>query len=853
MKQLLFIFCFVFLGSSVSIAQITLPNNTNRSPLQEDFSYLRPQEYVIGGVKVTGTEYLDKEVLITISKLNVGNRIEVPGEAISTAIKNLWAQGLFDDVAVNIESVEGENIFFDIVVVERPRLTRIDIIGLSNSQTKDIKARVNESSGKIVNENLLRTTKNTIERYLAEKGYFYPEITMTQVQDSIEANNQILVVEVDRNSKVKVNSINFEGNSVFSDKKLAKFMKKVKARTWWRFWVPGKFSNETYEEGKQNLIAKIHDEGYRDARIISDTVRKVSDKHVEIDIEIYEGPRYYFGDIKWSGNAKYSDTILNTVLGLKKGDVFSEEKLITKLYGPSRSGNEISTLYMNDGYLTFNVDPVQTRIYGDTIDMELRIYEGPQYTVSKVTVKGNDVTNDRVILREIVNKPGQKFSKSLVMQTVQQIAQLGNFDETKTNPVPIPNELEGTVDMQYNVVEKPSDQIELSGGFGGNRIIGTLGLTFNNFSTRRLFEKGAWKPLPRGDGQKLSLRGQTNGKQYQSYSFSFSEPWLGGKKPIYFGLSAFTSSSSYGYNPWTGEQSVPDEDMQRIRMNGFTVSLGKRLKWPDNFFRLNYSANIQQYKLQNWRGYLFETGTSYNFNLTQEISRNSLDALIYPTSGTNLRFTVQATPPYSIFNNTNYLTASDTEKYRWTEYHKWKFDSQWYQRLSGKLVLKAQAQFGFLGTYSSVTGQPAFERFKLGGDGMQGFDFIQGSEIIAMRGYANGYIIPEGSDPRIAQNSGSPIYTKYQLELRHPLMLNDQATVFGMVFAEAGNTWNSFKDFNPFQVRRTLGVGARVYLPIFGMLGIDYGYGFDPIPGVAESQWRQNFTFSIQQNIGGFN
>ena len=853
MKQLLFFFCFVFLGSGVSIAQITLPNNTNRSPLQEDFSYLRPQEYVIGGVKVTGTEYLDKEVLITISKLNVGNRIEVPGEAISTAIKNLWAQGLFDDVAINIESVQGENIFFDIVVVERPRLTRVDIIGLSNSQTKDIKERVNESSGKIVNENLLRTTKNTIERYLGEKGYFYPEITMTQVQDSVEANNQILMVEVDRNSKVKVNNINFEGNSVFSDKKLAKFMKKVKARTWWRFWGPGKFTNEKYDEGKQNLIAKIHDDGYRDARIISDTVRKVSDKHVEIDIEIYEGPRYYFGDIKWSGNAKYSDTILNTVLGLKKGDVFSEEKLITKLYGPSRSGNEISTLYMNDGYLTFNVDPVQTRIYGDTIDMELRIYEGPQYTVSKVTVKGNDVTNDRVILREIVNKPGQKFSKSLVMQTVQQIAQLGNFDETKTNPVPIPNELEGTVDMQYNVVEKPSDQIELSGGFGGNRIIGTLGLTFNNFSTRRLFEKGAWKPLPRGDGQKLSLRGQTNGKQYQSYSFSFSEPWLGGKKPIYFGLSAFTSSSSYGYNPWTGEQSVPDEDMQRIRMNGFTVSLGKRLNWPDNYFRVNYSANIQQYKLQNWTGYLFETGTSYNFNLTQEISRNSLDALIYPTSGTNLRFTVQATPPYSIFNNTNYLTASDTEKYRWTEYHKWKFDSQWYQRLSGKLVLKAQAQFGFLGTYSSVTGQPAFERFKLGGDGMQGFDFIQGSEIIAMRGYANGYIIPEGSDPRIAQNSGSPIYTKYQLELRHPLMLNDQATVFGMVFAEAGNTWNSFKDFNPFQVRRTLGVGARVYLPIFGMLGIDYGYGFDPIPGVAESQWRQNFTFSIQQNIGGFN
>jgi len=854
MKQLLFIFCLVLLGSSVSLGQINLRNTTNNPPQFQDdeFSYLRPQEYIIGGVKVTGTEYLDNEVLITISKLNVGNRIEVPGESVSNAIKNLWLQGLFDDVAIKVEAVKGDSIFFDIAVVERPRLTRIDINGLSKTQTKDIKERVNENSGKILNESLLSTTKGTIERYLAEKGYLYPEIKMSQQKDSSEVNNQILIVDVDRNKKVKVNKINFEGNEVFSDKKLRKFMKKVKQRTWWRFWGPGKFNNEKYAEAKTSLVAKIHEEGYRDAQILSDTVRKVDRKHVEVDIEVYEGPKYYFGNISWSGNAKYSDSVLNTVLGIKKGDVFSEEKLSLKLHGGGRSSADVSTIYLNDGYLTFNVDPVQTKIYGDTIDVEMRMYEGPQYTVSKVTVKGNDVTNDRVILREIANKPGQKFSKDLVMRTVQEIAQLGNFDETKTNPVPIPNQLEGTVDMEYNVVEKPSDQIELSGGFGGNRIIGTLGLTFNNFSTRKLFDKGAWKPLPRGDGQKLSLRGQTNGKQYQSYSFSFSEPWLGGKKPIYFGLSAFTSSSSYGWNPWTGKQTVPDEEMQRIQMNGLTLSLGKRLKWPDNYFRINYSANIQQYKLQNWTGYLFETGTSYNFNITQEISRNSLDALIYPTSGSNLRFTIQATPPYSILNNTNYKTASNEERYKWTEYHKWKFDSQWFQRISGKLVLKAQAQFGFLGTYSSVTGQPAFERFKLGGDGMQGFDFIQGSEIIAMRGYANGYIIPDGADLRTAQNSGSPIYTKYQLELRHPIMLNDQATVFGLVFAEAGNTWNNFQDFNPFKVKRTLGVGARVYLPIFGMLGIDYGYGFDPIPGVPESTWRQNFTFSIQQNIGGF-
>src|SRR5690606_36409860 len=372
-------------------------------------------------------------------------------------------------------------------------------------------------------------------------------------------------------------------------------------------------------------------------------------------------------DIKWSGNAKYSDTILNTVLGLKKGDVFSEEKLITKLYGPSRSGNEISTLYMNDGYLTFNVDPVQTRIYGDTIDMELRIYEGPQYTVSKVTVKGNDVTNDRVILREIVNKPGQKFSKTMIMQTVQQISQLGNFDETKTNPIPIPNPLEGTVDMEYNVVEKPSDQIELSGGFGGNRIIGTLGLTFNNFSSRKLFDKSAWKPLPRGDGQKLSLRGQTNGKQYQSYSFSFSEPWLGGKKPISFGLSAFTSLQSNGGRNYYGEILETDAGYQKIRLNGVTVSVGRRLNFPDNYFQLTHSINAQQYILKNYPGFLFSTGESFNFNLTQELSRDSRDSPIFPTGGSYFRFTIQATPPYSLLNNVNYAIASDKQRYRFTE------------------------------------------------------------------------------------------------------------------------------------------------------------------------------------------
>jgi Outer membrane protein/protective antigen OMA87 len=577
---------------------------------------------------------------------------------------------------------------------------------------------------------------------------------------------------------------------------------------------------------------------------------------VLVNFDIYEGPKYYVGNIVWTGNAKYSDTLLNKILGVKRGDVFSEEKLTAKLMGPTKNSDDISSIYMNDGYLTFSVDPEQTRIYNDTIDLNLRVYEGAQYTINNVIVKGNDVTNDRVVLRSIYTKPGQKFSKEQIMRSVREIAQLGNFDEQKTNPVPTNlNYADGTVDIVYNVSEKPSDQVELSGGYGAGQIIGTLGLTFNNFSTSNFFDKSSWKPLPRGDGQKLSVRGQTSGKRYQSYSFSFSEPWLGGKKPIYFGLSAYTSSSSYGgFNYYTGEQIVKDSELNRIWMTGITATLGKRLQWPDNWFQANTSLSFQRYKLQNYGNYfLFDNGTAYNINLTQEFSRNSIDAPIYPTSGSNIKFSVQLTPPYSLFNNIDYKNGSAQERYRWTEYHKWKFDSQWYAKIVGKLVFKAQAQFGFLGKYSSKTEISTFERFKVGGDGMQGFDYLQGSEIVALRGYANGVIIPEGTqNVNVARNSGSPIYTKYQMELRHPVMLNDQATVYVLAFAEAANTWNKFTEYNPFKVRRSAGVGARIFLPIFGMLGIDYGHAFDPIPGLPSSTWKQNFTFSIMQNMGGF-
>ncbi|MGN7205887.1 outer membrane protein assembly factor BamA [Pedobacter sp. SAFR-022] len=831
-----------------AVAQITRPPATPQATPSlkvsgTELDYFNPKEYIIGGTTLSGTKYLDKEVIITLSKLIKGERVTLPGDATSNAIKTLWANGLFDDIEINITRLEEDSVFFDIQVVERPRLSSFELKGVSKSQNTDILERLNSKSGKsIINENLYNSTSTTIKKYLSDKGYFFTNIEFKAKDDPNAENSQILEVDIDRGRKVKVRKINFTGNKEFSSAKLRKFLKKTRQQAFYKIFGSGKFNKEKYEEDKLALVEKMQDKGFRDAVIIRDSVYQYSDKAVAIDIEVFEGNKYYFGNINWAGNAKYSTEYLEKVLGIEKGDVFSELKLEKKLRGDGNS-DDVSSIYLNDGYLTFNVDPVQTKIYSDTVDLELRIYEGPQYTNNKITVKGNTITNDRVVLREIRTKPGEKFSKEQLIRTVREIGQLGNFDESKTVPTPKPNPADGTVDIEYTVEEKPSDQIELSGGFGGGRVIGTLGLTFNNFSLRNIFNGKAYRPLPKGDGQKLSLRGQTNGSYYQSYSFSFSEPWLGGKKPVSFGLSAFTSSQKYR---------LTTTENQSIRMNGVTVSLGRRLNWPDNYFQLSHAINAQQYILENYSGFLFSTGTSYNFNLTQELSRDSRDSPIFPTGGSYFRFTVQATPPYSLFNNTNYATASDKERYKFTEYHKWKFESQWFQRITGKLVLKAQAQFGFLGSYSSAVGQSPFERFKLGGDGMQGFDFLQGSELIAMRGYSNNSVIPVGANQNNARQSGSPIFNKYVLELRYPVIASQSATAFLVTFAEGGNTWDKFSDFNPFNIRRSVGVGAKIFLPIFGLLGIDYGYGFDKIPGIPDANKGQ-FHFSIAQQLGGFN
>ena len=815
----------------------------------DSLSYLEPKDYIIGGVTITGTKSLDKDVLLTISKLNKGDHITLPGEANANVIKNMYSQGLFEDVQLNITKINLDTIYLEIAVTELPRLSRLHLTGIRKGEIDDVQKKLSDKAYKIVNANLISTTTAIIKKHFNEKGFLNTTVTIKQRKDPGDANSIILDVKIDKHKKVMISEVEFEGNKDFKDKKLRKFLSKTRTRKFYNIFGSRKFKQDKYDEDKENLVSKMQARGYRDAEIIKDSVYKTGPNTVGIKIKVFEGHKYYFGNIKWSGNAKYPAEVLNKILKIKKGDIFSEEELNKRLIGPTPDNGDVSSFYLNDGYLTYNADPVQTKIYNDTVDMDLRVYEGPQYTINRVILKGNDVTNDKVVMREIRTKPGQKFNKELLIRSTREIGQLGNFDEQKTEPKPTNiNPQDGTVDIVYNVVEKPSDQIELSGGFGGGQLVGTLGLTFNNFSLRNLFNLKAYKPLPKGDGQKLSLRGQSSGHTYQNFSFTFSEPWLGGKKPIYFALSAYTQLSS------TGDYYAKTNPLyNKLRINGIGVTLGKRLNWPDNYFQLNYSLNFDHYNLDNYTGYLFSNGTSYNIKLTQELSRNSVDMPIYPTSGSNIKFTVQATPPYSLFNNINYKIATPEQRYHFVEYYKFKYDAQWFTKISGKLVLMSQVRFGFLGQYNTEVGPSPFERFKLGGDGMQSYQFLQGSEIIGLRGYQNFSIIPEGTHYTADNNPGSAIYNKYTMELRHPVIQGQSATIFLLAFAEGGNVWNSFNKFDPFNVKRSVGVGARIFLPIFGLLGLDYGYGFDKIPGIPDAN-RGQFHFSISQSLnGGFN
>lgn len=822
---------FLIVGT-VSNAQISVGQDVK-------LDYAAPKQFEIGGIIVTGPKYLDKKVLILLSGLSVGEQIQVPGEAITEAIHKLWDQGLFSDIGIVATKIIDDKIFLDLQLQERPRLSKFALKGVKKGAANDIRESIRLIKGKVVTDNLIMSTENIIREHYIDKGFLNASIETVMEPDSTLPNNVILKFNVDKGKKVKIGALILDGQEQVKKGKLRRAMKETKQRRWWRLWKASKFLDYEYENDKKALIAKYNQLGYRDARIISDSIYPNEDGSINVEINLEEGRKYYFRNITWVGNTKYPSDLLSKILGIKRGDVFDQSLLESNLF-MNPNGRDVSSLYLDDGYLFFNVDPVEILVVNDSIDLEMRVREGKQATVNRVTVVGNTKTNDHVILREIRTKPGQLFSRADIIRSQRELSQLGYFNAESLGVEPKPNPVDGTVDIEYTVEEKPSDQIELSGGWGAGRIVGTLGVSFNNFSLRNMFKKGAWRPLPAGDGQRLSLRAQSNGLFFQSYNFSFMEPWLGGKKPNSFSVSAFHSIQSNGVK--RGE-----DGRDAIKITGVSVGLGTRLKWPDDFFILQHQLSYQNYILDNYSLIPdFNNGNSNTFSYKATLSRNSIGDPIFPTYGAVLSGSLELTPPFSLFTGIDYATAEASEKYKLIEYHKWKFDVKWYLSLAKNLVVETKAQFGFLGLYNRDLGIAPFERFYVGGDGLSGFG-LDGREIVALRGYSNQSLTPR--DPPIVGNTvGGTIFTKYSLELRYRISPNPQATIYILGFAEAGDAWLTFNEYRPFQMKKSAGVGVRIFLPMFGLLGLDYGWRFDDVPGSPDMAPGQ-FHFSIGQQF----
>ena len=804
----------------------------------QDFSnmpvvnYANPQEYEIAGISISGVQYLDQGVLVNLSGLSIGQKITIPGDDITAVIKKYWDQGLFSDVKVSISKIEGNKVYLDIYLRERPRLAKLKIEGVNHSDEQDLLEKINMRTGSQVTENILNNTTNIIKKHYIDKGFFDVDVNIVQQKDTTTANRVDVTIKIDKNQRVKIDDIVFRGNQAFPDSRLRRVMKKTKKKNW-NIFKSSKYIQKDFETDKASLIDFYNENGYRDASITGDSVQVLNDKRIRLYIDIKEGDQYFFRNITWVGNTKYPSELLSSILGIEKGDVFDKSLLDKRLQSDE---DAVSSVYLDNGYLFFQVIPVETKIENDSIDLEMRIYEGKQATINQVIIKGNTKTNEHVIRRELRTKPGDLFSKSDIMRSVRELAQLGHFDPEKINPVPKPNPADGTVDIEYDLVEKPNDQLEISGGWGANMLVGTIGLRFSNFSARRILDPKAWRPVPSGDGQTLSIRAQSNGKYYRSYNFSFMEPWFGGKKPNSFSISFYHSKM-------TQYTSLFQPSSSYMNVSGASIGLGRRLKWPDDYFTLYNEINYQKYKLVDYPGYFkFANGTSNNLSFLTSFSRNSVDQPIYPRHGSKFTFSLQLTPPYSLLENKNFKNATDNVKYKWIEYHKWTFKADWYLKLAGNLVMMTRAHFGFLGYYNKDIGPSPFESFDLGGDGMSGYN-LYGRETIGLRGYENSSLTPI-----VGGTKAGNIYDKYTMELRYPISLNPQATVFALTFLEAGNAWYDFQSFNPFLVKRSAGVGIRAFLPMFGLLGIDWGYGFDEIPGNPGANGGQ-FHFVIGQQF----
>ncbi len=857
----------------ISVAQIDIGDDLSK------INYDHPVDYYIGGIEVEGVKYFDKNVIIMLSQLEVGERIKVPGEAITSAIRKLWSQGLFDNIKITASKIEGGKIYLKLYVQERPRLSKFSFDGIRKSEADDIREKINLTRGDVVTDHLMIRTINIIKDYYADKGFLNTDVSIREKPDKAQENFEELVIKIRKKKKVRIEYIDIVGNKDLSDDAVKGAMKETKVKGNFnpldsigpliinlggdalrfkfkkfrddlldyftenyriRLFKGSKYIETNYKDDLDLIIAKYNKKGYRDAHITGDSIIRVNDQNIGIKIFLEEGNKYYFRNIAWVGNTVYSSAFLSTVLGIQKGDVYNKELLETNLnFNPN--GFDVSSLYMDNGYLFFNATPVEVYVENDSIDMEIRIYEGDQARIRNVTVRGNDKTNDHVIIRELRTRPGQLFSRSDIIRTQRELANLRYFNAETITPNIKPDPANGTVDIEWDVEETSADQIELSGGWGYGRIIGTLGLSFNNFSIKSLFKKGAWRPVPSGDGQKLSVRFQTYGKGYMNWSISFTEPWLGGKKPNALTVSYYHSIYSNGY---------PKSDTNRSSFvtDGITIGIGKRLTWPDDFFTLYNGVNVLLYKLQNY-GTIFPVGSgtgSYN-NISYEVilGRNSVSQPIYPRNGSDISVGLEMTPPYSLFSNKDYSDLTDDERYKWIEYYKIKVKAYWYFEFFDKLVLAAKFRFGYLGHYNAELGTTPFERFFLGGDGLTGYYNYDGREVIAMRGYENESI---SAYYRGAKNIGGTVFTRNTLEIRYPLSLNPSSTIYGLAFVEAGNTWLDSQGFDPFDLKRSAGVGIRVYLPMFGMLGLDWAYGFDPIPGWPSAS-GSHFHFSMNQSL----
>ncbi|UCH14401.1 MAG: outer membrane protein assembly factor BamA [Bacteroidales bacterium] len=808
--------------------------------------YFHPKELEIDSITVTGVRYLQPNILINISGLQVGQKINIPGDEISAAIDKFWKYGLFSDVKILAKRIKNGKVFLEIYLKEQPRLSKLNIKGVNKSEISDLKEKINLRPGSQMTDNIINNCKTIIDKHYIDKGFLNVDVVIVQKTDTSNINQVALNIYIEKNKKVKIDDIVFEGNEVYTDKRLRRVMKKTKKKNL-NIFKGSKFINETYKEDKQNLINFYNENGYRDAKLLGDRITRVNNKRIALVINLEEGQKYFVRKIVWVGNTKYPSGILNRILGVKKGDVYNKTLLEERL---RIDEDAVSSLYLDNGYLFFSVSPVEVRIENDSIDLEMRVYEGKQASINKVVIKGNTKTNEHVVRRELRTRPGELFSKSDIIRSVRELATLGHFDPENINPNPIPNQADGTVDLEYQLEERANDQLELSGGFGGLGFVGTVGIRFSNFSARNMFNGKAWRPVPTGDGQTLSVRAQVSSKAFKAYNLSFIEPWFGGKKPNSFTVSLTHTVSK---RPLYEEGRYVANDTIFFKVYGASIGLGRRLKWPDDYFTIYNELSYQRYHLSNYVSsqFIFTNGFSNLISLKTIVSRSSQDQMLFPRRGSNFSFGIQLTPPYSLFSNKDYSELSFNEKYKLIEFHKWTFKSAWYTSIIGNLVLATKAEYGYLGHYNNDIGPSPFEKFEVGGNPMYATNYIFGSDIVSLRGYPDAQLTPQTV---IAENGQSRrfydgnVYDKYTVELRYPVSLNPSATIYGLAFIEGGNAWSSISEFKPFHIKRSAGIGVRVFLPMFGLLGIDWGYGFDPLAGQTKPNGGE-FHFVLGQQF----